>query len=81
MLTTPERTRMDEGITILTPEEAAKRKGVNVMTVYRAIKRAELPAKNLLGRYALNPADVDAWTPNTHGGWRGGRRPRKNREE
>lgn len=63
---------------LLTPVQAARRKGVTHTTVYKAMQRGALAYVKLLGHYALRPADVDAWTPDTHGGRRAGqgRRPK-----
>lgn len=47
----------------ITASEAAKLKGVSRSAIYAAIRDGRLTSKELLGRMALNEAEVLAWTP------------------
>jgi excisionase family DNA binding protein len=70
---------MAEADEYLTVQEAATRKAVTVNAIYNAIRDGRLPSRRVLGRIALLPSDVDAFTSSGHGGVRpgGGRPPKK----
>ena len=65
---------------LLTVEEVARRKRISVTTAYKAVREGALPSQRLFGRLLVTVADADAFQPATHGGPRGGGRPRKQTE-
>lgn len=57
---------------LLAPRQAATLRGCHRLTVLRAITRGELPAYRIdrgdaPPAWAIDPADLDAWTPNPVG--------------
>lgn len=53
---------------LLTPQEAAWLKKVSRSTIYSAIAEGRLPATRVLGRIAIQEADLKAWMPIPHAG-------------
>ena len=53
---------------LLTPAQAAQLKGVSRTTIYSAIAEGRLPCVRVLGRLALEKADVLEWTPRKNAG-------------
>ncbi len=52
---------MDENL--LTVSEAARLKKVSRSAVYKAISQGRLSARRILGKVAIEQAEVDAWQP------------------
>jgi excisionase family DNA binding protein len=57
---------------LLTVADAAQRKNVTRSAVYRAISQGQIPARRVLGHFAVRLADVEAWKPKERKGRRKG---------
>ena len=65
---------------LLTTTQAADIAGVRRDTISKAIQRGALPAERILGRWAIKPADLDAWLKDASAhksGWRKGKGRRR----
>lgn len=57
---------------LITIAEAARCKNVSRSAVYKAIAQGRLPAQSVLGHWALQTKDVEAWRPKERRGRRRG---------
>jgi excisionase family DNA binding protein len=59
---------------LITVAEAAKQKGVSRSAIYKAIEQGRLKSQKILGRLALDKAEVARWQPHVDAGWPKGKR-------